>query len=76
MDIKVLYALIVLAIGRDAIDMQFSTVFDWFCKGANEMNMSLESFADVVLHDAAQDIKLGQSYGQYDEVIAQYYNIH
>lgn len=40
------------------------------------MQLSPEDFANVVLHDAAQDIKLGHSYGKYDECIARYYNIN
>lgn len=76
MTIKVLYALQVYAIGRDALDCPFTTVHQWFAEDAAHMHMNLEAFADVVLHDAAQDIKLGHSYGMFDAIVAEYYNIY
>lgn len=72
----VLLALVVYAIARDALDTPFTACYSNYCSDAAHMQLSPESFADVVLHDAAQDIKLGHSYGQYDQCIARYYNIN
>lgn len=72
---ELFYAIQIYAIARGAIDMEFSTVFKFYSEDASKMKRTLEEFAHVVLHDAAQDIKLGHSYGMFDEIVAQYYNI-
>ena len=72
----VLLALMVYAIGRDALDSTFAACYSSYCSDAAHMQLSPEDFANVVLHDAAQDIKLGHSYGKYDKYIARYYNIN
>lgn len=72
----VLLALMVYAIDRDALDSTFTDFYSHYCSDAAHMQLSPEDFANVVLHDAAQDIKLGHSYGKYDKYIAHYYNIN
>ena len=72
----VLLALMVYATGRDALDSTFTACYSSYCSDAAHMQLSPEDFANVVLHDAAQDIKLGHSYGKYDKYIARYYNIN
>lgn len=65
----------VYAINRDALDEPFTRVLNQFKADADHMHMSIDSFAFVVLHDAAQDIKMGISYGSYAPIIAMYYSI-
>lgn len=71
----VLLALMVYAINRDALDSTFTDCYSYYCSDAAYMQLSPEDYADVVLHGAAQGIKLGYSYGKYDKYIARYYNI-
>ena len=66
----------VYAIDRDALDSTFTDFYSHYCSDAAHMQLSPEDFANVVLHDAAQDIKLGHSYGKYDKYIARHYNIN
>lgn len=66
----------VYAIDRDALDSTFTDFYSHYCSDAAHMQLSPEDFANVVLHDAAQDIKLGHSYGKYDKYIARYYSIN
>lgn len=73
--VSTLHALMVYAINRDALDEPFTRVLNQFKSDADHMHMSIDDFAFVVLHDAAQDIKLGHSYGSYNHIIAMYYNI-
>lgn len=73
---KVLDAFMVFCISRDLLDHPFVESFELFKRYVNRHFEGDSELASIILlMDAAHDIRLGISYGIYDEEIAKYYRI-
>lgn len=70
MNYKALVALMVFAISRDMLDVPVERVISLFKEFASQMG--IDRTVDIIIWDAQQDIKLGHSYGKYNESIMKF----
>ena len=72
MDKNVLLALIVWAIARDFMNLPMTFVLKHFMYDVKMSKRTAEQYADIVIADAMTDIRMGISYGVYDDKILNY----
>lgn len=71
---QILDAFMVFCISHDLLDSDFISAFELFKSFVKKhFEGSMEFASAIILEDAAHDIRLGISYGIYNEEISKYY---